>query len=33
LFAYEMARPNRFFRIEFDTSAPVDAPPAPWGAD
>ena len=33
LFAYEMARPNRFFRIEFNTSAPVDAPPAPWGAD
>jgi hypothetical protein len=33
MFAYEMARPNRFFRIEFDTSAPVDAPPAPWGAD
>ena len=33
LFAYEMARPNRFFRIEFDTSKPVETPPAPWGAE
>lgn len=32
LFAYEMRRPNRFFRVEFDLSAPVDVPPAPWGA-
>ena len=31
MFAYELARPNRFFRVEFDTSAPVPAPPAPWG--
>ena len=33
LYAYEMARPGRFFRIEFDTSKPVDPPPPPWGAD
>ena len=31
LFAYEMARPNRFFRIEFDTSEPVTPPPPAWG--
>lgn len=33
IFAYEMSRPNRFFRIEFDLSTPVEAPPAPWGAE
>ena len=34
LFAYEMSRPNRFFRIEFDTSTPQsDLPPKPWGHD
>lgn len=32
-FAYELRRPNRFFRAEFDLSAPVTAPPPPWGAD
>ena len=31
VFAYELSRPNRFFRVEFDLSAPVDAPPPPWG--
>jgi hypothetical protein len=31
IFAYELKRPNRFLRVEFDTAAPVDAPPAPWG--
>lgn len=30
-FTYEMARPNRDFRIEFDTSAPIETPPTPWG--
>ncbi len=30
-FAYELRRPNRFFRIEFDLTKPVAAPPAPWG--
>lgn len=32
IFAYQMARPNRLFRVEFDLSAPVETPPAPWGA-
>ena len=31
-FAYELRRPNRFFRVEFDLTKPVAAPPAPWGA-
>jgi len=31
LFAYQMSRPERLFRVEFDLSAPVDAPPLPWG--
>ena len=31
LFAYQMSRPNRFFRIEFDLSAPVELPPPAWG--
>ena len=33
IFAYELRRENRFFRVEFDTSQPVEAPPAPWGAE
>ncbi len=33
LFAYELKRENRFFRAEFDLSAPVDPPPPPWGAE
>jgi hypothetical protein len=33
VFAYELARPGRFFRVEFDTSKPVDPPPSHWGAD
>ena len=32
LFAYELTRPNRLFRVEFDTTQPVELPPAPWGA-
>lgn len=32
-FAYELRRPNRHFRVEFDLTAPVAAPPAPWGAE
>lgn len=32
MFAYELRRPGRFFRVEFDLSAPVAAPPPPWGA-
>ncbi len=31
LFAYELRRPERFLRVEFDTSKPVAAPQAPWG--
>lgn len=31
-FLYELSRPGgRLFRVEFDLTAPVDAPPAPWG--
>lgn len=32
VFAYELRRPGRFFRVEFDLARPVAAPPAPWGA-
>ncbi len=31
VFAYELNRENRHFRIEFDLTKPVPAPPAPWG--
>ena len=35
LFAYELRRPpgpnQRHFRVEFDLTRPVAAPPAPWG--
>ncbi len=34
-FSYELKRPkeadDRFFRVEFDLSKPVDPPPPPWG--
>lgn len=30
-FAYELTRPNRHFRVEFDVTKPVKMPPAPWG--
>ena len=30
-FAYELRRPSRFFRVDFDLTKPVAAPPAPWG--
>ncbi|MEL6245795.1 MAG: hypothetical protein AAFQ85_10645 [Pseudomonadota bacterium] len=33
VFAYEMSREGRFFRIEFDLSNPVAEPPAPWGME
>ena len=33
LFAYEMTRPNRNFRIEFDISKAIETPPVPWGWD
>jgi len=31
-FAYELRRPGRHFRVEFDLARPVSAPPPPWGA-
>ncbi len=31
-FAYELRRPGRFFRVEFDLARPVPAPSKPWGA-
>ena len=30
MFAYELKRPERFFRVEFDLSQPVEAPADPW---
>lgn len=33
LFAYELRRPNRHFRVEFDITSPIAAPPPSWGAD
>jgi hypothetical protein len=32
LFAYELRRANRFFRVEFDTTRAIPAPPPSWGA-
>jgi hypothetical protein len=29
-FAYELRRPGRHFRVEFDLTRPVAAPPPPW---
>jgi len=31
-FTYELRRPNRHLRVEFDLTRPVAAPPPPWGA-
>ena len=31
MFAYELARPGRLFRVEFDLTTPVTPPPPPWG--
>ena len=30
MFAYELRRPGRFFRVDFDLARPVPAPPPPW---
>jgi hypothetical protein len=30
-FVYELARPGRLFRVEFDLTREVPPPPAPWG--
>ena len=32
LFAFELRRPDRHFRVEFDLAKPVPAPPPPWGS-
>lgn len=32
MFAYELRRPGRHFRVEFDLTRPVDLPPPAWGA-
>jgi hypothetical protein len=32
VFAYELRRPGRFFRVEFDLTRPVAPPPPPWGS-
>lgn len=32
LFAYELRREGRHFRVEFDLTRSVEAPPPPWGA-
>lgn len=32
LFAYELRRPGRFFRVEFDLTERVPEPAAPWGS-
>lgn len=32
MFAYELNRENRHFRVEFDMTIPVGEPPPPWGA-
>jgi hypothetical protein len=31
-FAYELRRPGRFFRVDFDLTKAVAAPPPPWGS-
>lgn len=31
-FAYQLRRPNRHFRVEFDLTRPISPPPPPWGA-
>ncbi|HET9427500.1 MAG TPA: hypothetical protein VFO69_03990, partial [Allosphingosinicella sp.] len=33
LFAYELRRPNRFFRVEFDLTNVISPPPPPWGSE
>lgn len=32
MFAYELRRPDRYFRVEFDLTRPVPTPPPSWGA-
>ncbi len=32
-YVYELARPGRLFRVEFDLTTPVPLPPPPWGSE
>lgn len=32
-FVYELARPGRLFRVEFDLTSPVPTPPPAWGSE
>ncbi len=32
-FTYRLIRQGREFRVDFDLTTPIDAPPAPWGYD
>lgn len=32
IYSYALTRPGREFRVEFDLTRPVDAPPPPWGS-
>ncbi len=32
VFAYELRRPARFFRVEFDLTRAIAVPPPPWGS-
>jgi len=32
-FVYELSRPGRLFRVEFDLARPVPIPPAAWGSE
>ena len=32
LFAYELRRPGRFFRVDFDLTRPIAKPPPAWGS-
>ena len=31
-YVYELARPGRLFRVEFDLTKPIALPPPPWGS-
>jgi hypothetical protein len=33
VFSYALTRPGREFRVDFDLTRPVPAPPPPWGAE
>ena len=33
IYAYQLQRPNRLLRVEFDLTRPVAAPPPPWGSN